>query len=58
MEKDIYCAQCGEPQRFEVVQDGNQEYVATCPKGHFLKFPAETDLDEQIDIHNIANDPA
>jgi hypothetical protein len=56
--KEFFCAQCNEVAEHTLTTDHNQETVATCPEGHFVKFPAGADIDKAIEAHNEANPPA
>ena len=56
----IFCAQCIADQPHELVVDANHEIVATCPQGHFIKFPAPKDADQLkawIAEHKKHNEP-
>lgn len=54
----IFCAQCASEQPHDLTVDQNHEVVATCPAGHFIKFPepqSADDLKRLIEAHNKEN---
>ena len=55
--KNIYCALCGNITTHALIVDHNNDTVASCECGHFVKFPAGANLDELVIAHQAQNDP-
>lgn len=51
-----FCARCNESKDSTVTVDPNGEYLVVCGDcAHTIKFPADCNLREAIDLHNEHN---
>lgn len=54
LEESIFCSGCQKHTTHKMSIDKNEEIVATCGCGHFLKFPANMVEDRASFVENLA----
>lgn len=50
-----YCSKCKMMTEKTARRDHANEIVLECVKGHFIKFPADADVQKELAIHNREN---